>query len=144
MVGGEWPQRAEAMKSRDGHFSSSGKLQCTTAHSTQPKARIEEALSRNVQTVPVRLEEKLDGVSRATRLSMHRKSWCRRFCADSEQFQVKQRQARVHTVNADVPLGSVLGLFAVRCLLFRFCGAALAQTPCDSGVACASICICGP
>ena len=42
----------------------------TTSHSRQLKTRIEETLSRNVQNVPVRPEDKLVGVSRATRVSM--------------------------------------------------------------------------
>ena len=56
---GKWPQRANAMKTKDGHPTSPGKSECTTSHSVQLKARIEEALSRNVRTVPVRLEGKL-------------------------------------------------------------------------------------
>ena len=55
----------------------------------------------------------------------------RRFLTDSEQFPAKQRknnefgasmdsdaEEAVHTVNADVPLDSVLVCFPVRCLSF--------------------------
>ena len=48
LTSGKWPQRAEAMKSEDGSLTSSGKSRCCTSHSTQLKARIEEALSKNV------------------------------------------------------------------------------------------------
>ena len=51
---GKWRQRAKAIKSEDGFPTSSGKPKCTTSQSTQLKARIEEALSRNVQTALVR------------------------------------------------------------------------------------------
>ena len=54
LINGKWRQRAKAMKSEDGSPTSSGKPKCTTSHSTQLKARIEEALSRNVQTALVR------------------------------------------------------------------------------------------
>ena len=56
---GKWPQRAKAMKSENGSLTYSGKPKCTTSHSTQLKARTEGSLSRNVQTVPVRLEEQI-------------------------------------------------------------------------------------
>ena len=87
------PQRAKAMKSKDGHPTSSGKPMCTTSHSAQLKARIEEALSRNVRTVPFRLKGKLVDVCPATLAHMQGESWCRRFRTDSEQFQVQQWQA---------------------------------------------------
>ena len=35
---GKWPQRAQAMKSKDGHPTSSGKPKCTTSQSAQLKA----------------------------------------------------------------------------------------------------------
>ena len=53
-ISGKWPQRAKAMKSEV------GSLTCTTSQLT---VRIEEALSRNVRTVPARLEDKLVDVS---------------------------------------------------------------------------------
>ena len=59
LISGEWPQRANATKSEDGQPTSSGKSKCTTSHSAQLKARIAEALSRNVQTVLVRLVEQI-------------------------------------------------------------------------------------
>ena len=93
------PQRAKAMKSKDGHPTSSGKPMCTTSHSAQLKARIEEALSRNVRTVPFRLKGKLVDVWPATLVHMQGESCgydlrrqgrrCRRFHTDSEQFQVQ-------------------------------------------------------
>ena len=46
---GRWPQRAKAMKSEDGHPTSSGNPKCTTSRSTQLKARIEEALSSKLK-----------------------------------------------------------------------------------------------
>ena len=45
----------------------------------QLKACIEEALSRNVRTVPVRLEGKLVDVRLATLVHVRGESWCRRF-----------------------------------------------------------------
>ena len=67
---GKWPQRAKATKSEDSYPSFSGKPKCTTSHSKHLKARIEEVLSKNVRSVPVRLEDQLVGVSRARRVSM--------------------------------------------------------------------------
>ena len=93
LISGELPQRAKAMKSKDGHPTSSGKSKCTTSHSAQLKARIEEALSRHVRTVPVRLEGKLVDVCLPTLVHVRGESWCRRFRTDSEQFQEQQRQA---------------------------------------------------
>ena len=85
---GKRPQRAEAMKSKDAQPTSSGKSKCTTPRSAPLKARIEEALSRNVRTLPVRLEGKLVDVCLATLVHVRGESWCRRFRTDSKQFQV--------------------------------------------------------
>ena len=90
---GKWHQRAKDMKSKDGHPISSGKPRCTTSHSAQLRARIEEVLSRNARTVPVRLKGKLVDVCLATLVHKRGESWCRRFRTDSEQFQVQQWQA---------------------------------------------------
>ena len=90
---GKWPQRAKAMMSEESYPIYSGRPKCTTSHFTQLKARVEETLSRNVQVVLARFEEKLVGVSRATCVSMRGESLRGRFHTDSGQFQVKQRQA---------------------------------------------------
>ena len=148
----KWPRRAKAMKSKDGYLTSSGKPKCTTTHSTHLKARIEETLSRNVQTVPVRCLLS-DACVHARRVEASSIPHGQRAAVPSETVASRRircvhgfrcRGSCVHTVKARVPLDSVLVWFAVRCLSLRFCGAALAQRPCDSGVVCASLCSCGP
>ena len=100
------------------------KSRCTTSHSAHLKARIEEALSRNVRTMPVRLEDKLVDVSLATPVHVRGESWCRRFRTDSEQLQVQQWQASdrdavmtsdtEHAVCTPSTLMSHLTLFLIR------------------------------
>ena len=153
LISGEWPQRAKAMKSKDGHPTSSGKSKCSTSHSAQLKARIEEALSRNVRTVPVRLEVgwclSVNACARARRIVVSSIPHGQRAVPSPTAASFRSRCAHdfryrgcfVHTVNVDVPLDSVLVQVAVRCLSFLlcFCGAALVQTPRDCGVVCASL-----
>ena len=129
---GKWPQRARAMKSEDGYLTSSGKNKCTTSHSTQLKASIEETLSWNVQTVLVRLEEQIgrclsgDACVSARRIVVssipHGQRAVPSETAASLRFrclhEFRRRGRCVYTVNADVPLDSVLVWFAVRCLSF--------------------------
>ena len=128
----KWPRRAKAMMSKDGYLTSSGKPKCTTTHSTQLKVRIEEALSRNVQTVPVRPEEKV-GRCLLSGACVHARSIeassipHRQRAVPSETAASKRilcvhgsrcRGTCVHTVESDVPLDSVFVWFAVRCLSF--------------------------
>ena len=81
------PKRAKAMKSS--HHSLKSK--CTTSHSAQLKARIEEALSRNVRTVPVRVDCKLVDVCLATLVPVRGETDGEEFSANSGQPQIAVR-----------------------------------------------------
>ena len=158
LISGDLPQRAKAMKSKDGHLTYSGKSKCTTSHSAQLKARVGEREGGTCEPCPFDL----------------RASWLifvwRRLCTceanrgvvDSARtassnataaslgsrcgYDFRYRGCCVKIVNVDVPLDSVLVQVAVRCPSFVlcFCGAALVQTPRDSGVVCVSLCSWGP
>ena len=113
-----------------------------TLHSRQLKARIEEALSRNVQTVLVRLEEQI-----GSRLSGDACAHARRFVVSSIPHgqravpsataaslrlrcahDIRRRGRCVYTLNADVPLDSLLVWVAVRCLSFVLCEAGVTRS----------------
>ena len=118
----KWPRRAKAMKSKDGYLTSSGKPKCTTTHSTHLKARIEETLSTNRARCLLS-----DACVHARRVEASSIPHGQRVAVPSETVASKIircvhgsrcRGTCVHTVNADVPLDSVLVCFAVRCLSY--------------------------
>ena len=124
--------RAKAMNSEEGYLTSSGKPKCTTSQSTQLKdrRRVCPSVVNVVSSIP-RGQRAVASVTAASR---------RLRCV----YDFRCKGSCMYTVDADVPLDSVLVLFCGSAVSFRFCGAASVQTICDSGVVCASHCNCGP
>ena len=129
---GKWPQRAKAMKSEDVSLTSSGKSKCTTSHSAQLKARIDEALSRNVETVLVRLKQQIGrclsgdacvharrGVVSSIPRGQRAVPSATAATSDCDAFTTSDAEDDVCTPSTlDVLLDSLLVWVAVRCLSF--------------------------
>ena len=91
---GKWHQRAKAMKSEDGssHLFWQTQVYHFTFHAAEGSHR-GGAVKERAKPCLYDLRNRLEEVSLATLVHVRGESWCRRFRADSEQFQVQQRQA---------------------------------------------------